>query len=366
MTRILIIDDDDLVREQLMGWFEREGYEVTEANDGPAGVQQALGQPPDLIVCDIAMPEMSGYEVLEAVRGHAQTTTMPFIFLTGQTDKAFMRHGMELGADDYLTKPFTRPEVLAAVRTRLKRRAVIADALTQELEAAKTHLSRLVAHELKTPLISIQMVKDLVERQIGQLQPGDIQNLMDTLGAGTERLHHLVEQMVFLTQLDAGVLSREKIQETGFGVQVWQLVPSAIDLGRRFAFRNRDLSVVSDLRDEQAAIHAHLPALKHALAELIANALNFSPADGKVTISEWQSDSAVWISIYDEGIGMSAAERAKAFETYAQIHRDSREQQGMGLGLPLVRRIVEAHGGDFELESVTNKGTQALVRLPVM
>lgn len=366
MTRILVIDDDDLVREQLMGWFEREGYEVAEAADGLAGVEHALAQPPDLIVCDIAMPEMSGYEVLENVRGHSHTTTMPFIFLTGQSDKSFVRHGMELGADDYLTKPFTRPEVMAAVRTRLKRRAALEDVFTRELEEAKTQLARMVAHELKTPLISIHMVKDIVERQLGQLNQTDLKDLMNTLGTGTERLNHLIEQMVYLTQLDTGVLSWDKVRENGFPVQMWQFIPGAVDLGRRFAFRNRELTVASDIRDQQASAQAHIQALKHALAELIANALNYSPEDGQVTISVWQSDGSVWMSIFDQGMGMSAEDQARALQEYGQVNRESREQQGMGLGLPLVRRIIEAHQGILELRSVENKGTQAIVRLPAL
>lgn len=366
MTRILVIDDDDLVREQLLSWFEREGYEVAEAEDGLQGVKQALAQPPDLVVCDIAMPEMSGYEVLEHVRSNNHTTTLPFIFLTGQSDKSFVRHGMELGADDYLTKPFTRPEVMAAVRTRLKRHAALADAFTRELEEAKTQLARMVAHELKTPLISIHMVKDIVERQLGQLNESELKNLMDTLGAGTERLNHLIEQMVYLTQLDTGVLSWERVRESGFPVQMWQLIPGAIDLGRRFAFRSKDLTVVTDIRDQQVAAQAHMQALKHALAELIANALNYSPENGQVTISVWESDESVWISIFDQGMGMSAEDQTRAFQEYGQINRETREQQGMGLGLPLVCRIIETHMGTLELRSVESKGTQAIIRLPTL
>ena len=129
------------------------------------------------------------------------------MFLTARSDKSFMRHGMELGADDYLTKPFTREELLSAIHARLNRASSLAEAHKKDLEETKTKLTRLIAHELRTPLSSIQLVKDVVEQQLGQLSSEQISELMQTLGSGTERLSHMVEQIVYVTRLDAGFLS---------------------------------------------------------------------------------------------------------------------------------------------------------------
>ncbi len=367
MPHILIIDDDDLVLEQIQEWFLMEGYEVVALTNPVEGVETALNQPPDLVVCDVAMPEMSGYDVLLELRKHAQTMATPFIFLTAQSDKQFMRHGMELGADDYLTKPFTRAEVLAAVRTRLARRDDLVEALGQpQLDEVKTNLARMVAHELKTPLVNIALVKDIIERQLGRLSQAELAELINTLGAGTERLTHLVEQMVYMTQLDTGVLTPEAVKRSGIPVEIWQIMPGAVDVGRRYAFRNKQIPVVTDLRDQHAAVQAHMQALKHALAEIICNALNYSHEDGQVIISQWQSDDAIWITIADQGIGMTPEQQAQALHPFEQIDRGAQEQQGMGMGLPIVRRIVEAHGGHIELQSVEGRGTQVSVRLPAL
>ncbi|HEX2906793.1 MAG TPA: response regulator [Phototrophicaceae bacterium] len=367
MTRILAIDDDDLILEQVVMWFEAEGYEVASALNGAEGVELAVQQPPDLIVCDISMPEMSGYDVLVELRQHPETALVPFMFLTAQSDRAFVRHGMELGADDYLTKPFTRPELLSAARTRLQRRSVVADSYAQELDEIKSSLARKVTHELKTPLSNIQLVKDIIERHFESLSQLEVKDLMEALGSGTERLNHLVDQMVYVTQLDGGVLSEQKIQENGIVAEIGPVILGAIDQGRRFAFRNRNLNiVVSDIRNPKALVLAHTQALRHALAELVANALNFSPEKGEVSISEWQTGGFVWISVLDVGIGMTPEQQTQAVQAFEQINRETQEQQGVGLGLPLVKRILEAHSGKVEIHSLVGKGTQVIVCLPVL
>lgn len=366
MTKILIIEDEDVLREEVADILRYESFEVVEANNGEEGIWLAGNQQPDLILCDITMPKSDGYQVLLTLHKVPETASIPFIFLTARADRTFIRHGMELGADDYLTKPFTQGELMAAIRARLDRHQILVDTHIQKLEDVKTALTHLVAHELRTPLVSIMMVQDVIARQLGQLKPTQMQELLEILNAGSKRLSHVVEQMVYLTELEAGTISINRVRENGYAVQIWQIMPAAIDLGRQYALHHRDLPICFQERDPQATVLTYLPALKHALAEVLANALNFSPLGGVITLSGWQAEGCVWITILDQGPGIALNQLEHVFDAFYQIDREIHEQQGVGLGLSLARRIIEAHSGTLLLNSMVNKGTQVTISLPLV
>ncbi|MBA6151408.1 response regulator [Gelidibacter maritimus] len=147
MIKILLIEDNQDVRENTADILELEGYEVASAENGKVGIEHAKQLMPDVIVCDIMMPELDGYDVLEELNKNAQTSSIPFIFLTAKTEKIDMRKGMNLGADDYLTKPFTEKELLEAIQSRLKRHDFLKRkfsrsiaGVSQFIEAASTYL----------------------------------------------------------------------------------------------------------------------------------------------------------------------------------------------------------------------------------
>jgi EAL domain-containing protein (putative c-di-GMP-specific phosphodiesterase class I)/CheY-like chemotaxis protein len=144
MLKILVIEDDELIRETLLQLLESQTYRVIVAQNGRVGVQMALSESPDLILCDVQMPELDGYEVLRTLRQNSQAATIPFIFLTAQGAKADFRRGMELGADDYLAKPFTKAELLGAIASRLSKRQTITQPLTAALQQAEARLNDLV------------------------------------------------------------------------------------------------------------------------------------------------------------------------------------------------------------------------------
>lgn len=366
MKRIIVIEDETALLKNIVDMLELSGFEVASAEDGQTGLELVMQQPPDLVICDIAMPGMDGYEVLLEIRSNPATVTTPFIFLTARADRPFMRHGMELGADDYLTKPFTLSELLSAIETRLEHHQSIVDASTKDLHQAKRTLIQLVSHELRTPLVSITAVSDIVSRQISHLSTGQLQELLDTLDRGTQRLTRLVEQIVLIVQIETGALSPAQLREYGQTFQFSELLIAAIDLARRFSYRQPDVSIRLDERDQDVVIQGDMRALRHALAELISNALSFSPAHGEVSISQWQADQNAWISIVDKGPGIPPEKLTQALEAFHQIDRDTREQQGIGLGLPLAKQIIEVHGGTFEINSVVDRGTQITISLPTL
>jgi signal transduction histidine kinase len=367
MTKVLVIEDERYLLEDITELLQYTDFEVQSANSGTQGLQFAQDYAPDLIICDIMMPDLDGYQVLEQIRGTPETANTPFIFLTAKADRDSMRLGMDLGADDYLTKPFTSAELLTAINTRLKRQNQVAVHSEKKIENVKRQLTRMVTHELRTPLISINTVVDVISRQMGQLSAGELQELLDTISVGSRRLSHRVEQLVYITQLEAGILDRETIMRDGMPMRLWEQLVSANNLARRYAYQQHaNVSVQLYDRDRDSVVMCNPPSLKQALAELIANALTFSPENSEVNISQSRSGGNVIVSIVDEGPGIPEDRLEEALNEFSQLDRDTNEQQGMGMGLTLARRILDVHGGAIEIRSIVGKGTQVRIALPIV
>lgn len=170
MLKILVIEDDELIRETLLQLLESHNYRAIVAENGRFGVQMALSEIPDVILCDVQMPELDGYDVLRTLRQNSLAATIPFIFLTAQSDKTDFRRGMELGADDYLTKPFTKAELLGAIASRISKRQTITQPLTVALHQAEARLKDLVNESTKVSVLSPEKLalEALLRRALAQ------------------------------------------------------------------------------------------------------------------------------------------------------------------------------------------------------
>lgn len=365
MSTVLVIEDEQALREEILAMLNFEGFSVLEATNGELGIQVAREHLPDIIICDISMPIRNGYEVLEALQNDPNTVSIPFIFLTARVTKHDMRTGMAKGADDYITKPFTPDELIGAIHGRLNRQAALRQAGAEELERARENLVRLVTHELRTPVISITTVSEIISRQIGNLSIQQTKQLLDDLVYGSQRLTHLIDQMVFLTQLEAGYLTYPALQREGRHMALSDILTASINKARQSAPKNSTISIRVDTRDYNVMALCDPPALKHAYIEIIKNALMFAPDSSEILINQWSADGFIWVSILDQGSGIAPEQLQSVLMQFHQINRLQREQQGLGLGLPLAYRILEAHGGSLTIESVVNKGTQVITSLPM-
>lgn len=164
MHKILVIEDEQAIRCNLLKLLKAEGFQAIGADNGSTGVQLALIEQPDVIICDILMPELDGYGVLKALQQHSTTATIPFIFLTAKADRSDWRQAMNLGADDYLTKPFTRAELLAAIATRLQKRASLTQQHTVELKQARAQLNYLLRYNSLTHLPNQVVLQEQFDR----------------------------------------------------------------------------------------------------------------------------------------------------------------------------------------------------------
>ncbi|MBD2128735.1 EAL domain-containing protein [Microcoleus sp. ZQ-A2] len=193
MKKILVIEDEDFVRENILELLDVEGFEAIGAENGQVGLNLAKGIIPDLILCDVMMPGLDGYGVLRAIRQDALTASIPFIFLTAKAAKADFRQGMELGADDYITKPFTRAELLGAITSRLKKQATLETLYNSELQQAKAEINYLIHHDSLTHLPNQLSLRE----QFKQVQSQDISNekLVTVLSLDLDRFNQINDNL---------------------------------------------------------------------------------------------------------------------------------------------------------------------------
>src|SRR5208283_2292600 len=171
MNKILVIDDEEWLREMIYLALKQKGFEVIEAVNGADGIEKARKELPDLILCDVNMEKVNGYMTLSSLRNETATASIPFILMTGLADNAGMRHGMELGADDYLPKPFTIDALYAAVEARLKKAQAVRLEAEKKLADLRDNISMMLPHELRTPLNGILAYGEILSTESETLQP---------------------------------------------------------------------------------------------------------------------------------------------------------------------------------------------------
>ena len=216
MTKILIIEDESIIREEVLTWLEVEGYEVIGAENGKQGLELIFDVQPDLVLCDINMPQMDGHQVLIELRSRQEYIDLPFIFLTASADRESMREGMKLGADDYITKPFTYEEVVTAIKTRLGRQQRIRDQIDQltdlideerELRLLKSRLVGMFSHDLRNPLTTILSSSSMLQSYSDRLSPEQKLQKLHRIDGAVHQLIQMLDEMLMVAQVENGQLS---------------------------------------------------------------------------------------------------------------------------------------------------------------
>jgi signal transduction histidine kinase len=379
MQKILIIDDEAMFREATACALQRKGFVTLEAGDGLEGAEVARRSLPDLIICDVNMDRMDGYSLLEALRQEPATAAIPFILMTGMGDADSMRRGMNLGADDYLAKPFTAPQLFSAVDARLKKSQFLRQNAEKKLSDLRANLSLALPHEMITPLNGIFGLAQILSSDSESLSPAEVADFGSSILQSAERLHRTVQNFLLFGQLEmqasdpqTAASLREK-----HTAQASQLIETRARHFAETASRTNDLqldlgSVNGIARSsESSAIPLTDPILVKVaqdlftklVDELLDNAFKFSNAGTPVRAEGSFGDGNYILSITDCGKGMDP-DQVAAIGAYSQFDRKSNEQQGAGLGLAIARRIVELHGGQFAIQSELGTGTKVTIKLP--
>ncbi len=355
--KILLIDDSDFILESTATLLEFAGYEVITASEGTTGIQKAKEELPDLIICDVSMPGLSGFDVVIEIRDDMTTKQIPFIFLTAFTEKQKMREGIEKGADDYLTKPFTKKELIAAVETQWKKDKRIEEKIKGEVENVGKKLNYALPHEFRTPISQLVGYINEIKNNIEVLEKKDILKECDQMLDVVGRLRNIIDSFLMFTTLENNSKSPTIIAQMRKAKMDEPMI-TVNDLAESIAVkynRTEDIEIIDPVFDISIAMVSEL--FCRLADELINNAFKFSKKGEKIIISSEIENNQLSITISDSGIGMTS-EQLKKLTAFVQFDREINEQQGIGLGLTIARRIVELHAGKFEITSEKDKGIQ--------
>jgi signal transduction histidine kinase len=341
--------------------LQQHGFEVIEAANGADGIELARKQLPDLILCDINMSKVDGYLTLSSLRGEASTAAIPFILMTGLADNASMRHGMELGADDYLPKPFTTEGLYAAVDARLKKAQTIRDEAERKLAHLRDNISLMMPHEMRTPLNGIISNAELLAQSAATLKPADVAEIGQEIHSSSERLARLIENFLIYAQLELIAADPKNVNalRTGRTEHPQELIKKRATAQAAQANRLSDLSF--ELADIPVPIAEEY--FSKITDELLQNAFKFSKAGSPVRVTLAEAFNAIALSVSDRGRGFTA-EQINRIGAYMQFDRKLHEQQGLGLGLTIAKRLVELHGGKFSIVSDQESGTVISAKFP--
>lgn len=362
--RILVIDDEEGMRE-LVGIALRErGFDVFEVASGTDGLKVATKELPDLILCDIRMDGMTGYDVLADLRKHPTTATLPFILMTGNDDPGGMgmRQGMELGADDYLRKPFDFESLYATVDARLKKAEMIRSESERRMAALRDNISLMLPHELRTPLNGILAYGDILRTESETLQPADIAEMGQIISESGHRLESLIENFLIYTQTE--LIGSDPQQIAALRGEPCENAAALIEEQVRKQAANFGRPDDLDLELQDITVPMSSEYLSKVADELVQNAFKFSQPDTPVSVSLAAFDGQVQLSVSDMGQGMSA-EEISHIGAFMQFGRKNLEQQGLGLGLTIARRLAGLYGGEVQVQSEEGQGTRVEVKLPI-
>ncbi|MBD1860709.1 MULTISPECIES: response regulator [Trichocoleus] len=367
MRKILVIEDEQPFREAVLELLEVEGFQAIGAENGQIGVRLAQENLPDLVLCDIQMPDIDGYSVLRELRQNSLTATLPFIFLTARGGRDELRQGMNLGADDYLIKPCTSAQLLNAIATRLNKQEALKQQAQTQLDDLRNNITVALPHELHTPLNGILGLSQVLIDEYQGIERGEILEIAKDIYLSAERLYQLTQKFLLYAELELIATNPARLQELQKDVTPCSkaAIASAAMQVVEQAGRQTDLQL--DL--EELSVWMAEFRLKKVVEELVDNACKFSLAGTPIRLSTThgmttQNQQAVVLSVSDQGRGIPSEEIAN-LGGYMQFERKIYEQQGAGLGLAIAKRLVELHQGELAIESILGKQTTVRVVLPL-
>ena len=369
MTKVLVIEDDEVTRNEIVDWLTDEGYETTGISEVQAGVEYVLRNHADLIVYDIARPLLDGYGVWLEVHAHLAAAQIPFIFVTAGESTEDIRKGMALGADHYLTKPFDRQELVQAIQTRLQKTTAQAQkhqrdveklqmVLTEErdLRMLNAKMIAMFSHDFRNPLMIILTANQLLRGFGDRMDEARRHVHMARIEVASNQLIQMLDDMLVLAQMDVGKLDYdpEPLPISQFLEQIVEEFQILHDTTHRLLFESHFTSTV--LADPRL--------LRQIVANLMSNALKYSPQGGEVRVTlDGDIGKQYIFTVQDQGIGIPPADQEHLFDAFVRGSNVS-TITGSGLGLAIVKQAVEQHGGTIQLESESGLGTTIHVTIP--
>ncbi|MDA3861534.1 MAG: response regulator [Melioribacteraceae bacterium] len=354
MKRILVVEDDSVLRENITVIL-REEYAVVDANDGSKAISILdQDQKFDLILSDIMMPKIDGYGLYDYTKKSEVLSDIPFIFLTARADNSSIRKGMNLGVDDYITKPFAIDDLLDGISARFKKR----DNEIRKFEYLKNNISLFIPHELRTPLVSILGHTELIENYFDELSKKELLEMNDSISRAGKRLKRSIEKFLKFAELTIQ-------NSTGFNdiEDVTLFDPSQNDCENALNSCYDCLKRIEDISFELNDSKLIIPQIEFEtiMIELVSNACKFSEEDSPILVTGEIVNDEYVISVADKGRGI-ASENINKIDSFVQFDRGFYQQDGNGIGLAIVKLICKKYNVKFSISSEIGKSTTVTLR----
>lgn len=357
MAKILLIEDDRHVRVSIKEILNDEGHQVYTAENGYVGIETAREVYPDLIICDIIMPGISGFEVIQRIQHESNLSFIPFIFLSAKNAKTDFRKGMELGADDYLTKPFSAEDLITAINVRL-------DKDQKREERTETHISKLtrsisfaLPHELRTPLTTILGYSEILINEVRSMSMGEISELAKYINDSAEKLKLRVEKVLLYSKLQFIIADKNQISD--YKKSRYELTRNHVEavIHDYFSESSRFGDITIECEDTAVCVEENF--LNIILTELIDNSIKFSQKNTPISVRGVDDGDHYILTFADCGKGIDK-DKVKHIGAFYQFDRDINDHEGLGLGLEIVSKVCRIFDIKLEFES-EGGGTEVIL-----
>jgi signal transduction histidine kinase len=346
VPNILIVDDTPANVLLLVRMLTERGYKPHPVLSGKLALQAARMEPPDLILLDIAMPEMNGYEVCEQLKADAALKDIPVIFISALTETIDKVKAFRVGGVDYVTKPFQFEEVYARVQTHLQLR---------RLEILRDDLTHMLIHDLRNPLSVIIFFLEILARREAKNLSAETQALVAVARGSAENIRNMIASILNVSKIEAGEI---KLQRESCDLVA--LIRDVMAATRPLP-GNRTLTL--DATESSLTTMSDVGLIRRVLQNLLSNALKYTPNGGDIRIVATLFHDEIRIAITDVGPGIAPEYHQRIFEKFGQVE-DRNSRLGTGLGLTFCKLAIESHGGRIGVESEVGKGSTFWFTLP--
>ncbi|MBK7981836.1 MAG: response regulator [Ignavibacteriae bacterium] len=352
---ILILEDDKDVRDSLKEILQLNNYQVMVAENVKEALSTLEKVKPDLILSDIVMPELSGLEFLEKIRTIPVLFNIPFIFLTAQSESNKIREGMNLGADDFITKPFKVNDLLRSVKLRLEKKTF----LDEKIDLTLKGITKYVPHELRTPLVAILGYPQLIKENFDEYDKPQIFEMLDNIYHGSKRLLNTLEKFIIYSDITSNKISEEH-HEDSLTNNLENLVANVFE---QIILTNERKNNFCKLIEE-SILEINCVHLSTIIKQLLENAFKFSEEGEQVTIIGKINNDKYLFEIIDKGIGFPK-EFIHKIGPFVQFNRENNQQLGNGLGLAIANSLLEQFNSKIKIEENIDKGTKVSFELKI-
>ncbi len=356
---ILIVDDNIKNIELAVSLLQSENYEIAIANSGKEALEILTEFKPDLILLDVMMPEMDGFEVCRLLKSKEAYKQIPIVFLTAKSETEDMIKGFKSGGVDYIKKPFNQDELLVRVSTHITLKKSRDEIVRQNEE--KSALLSITAHDLKNPLQAIWGLLDILEVKLDRLEKEDILEIIYDLKGSTKTAIHITKDLLDLHKYEAG---KYNLIHTSF-VPI-DIMAALVDQYQRIA-AEKNINIHLDNKVYEHSIYADKSKMERIYENIISNSIKFSPYNKNVYITISEKNGFIIVSVKDEGPGFSNEDKKHLFKKFAKLSaQPTGGETTSGLGLSIVKMLTEAMQGRVYCISEPGQGAEFIIEFPIM